>query len=286
MKTRIISGIIMGAIVISVLCLGFFIEPLIITLGIAAVTAIAIYELLHNAAGIKSRLSIFSACSFSVLFILGNDDRLKELVSKAFSVKITEINNFDTYWSYSITAIIILYFMFAVFMTLKNHKDFDLAKIVSLFAMPLPYAYAFSCLSGVIKHESGIYYLLLLLNFSSVCDMGAYFTGVTIGKHKLCPNISPKKTVEGAIGGIVSSIIVSVILSLCFDKGIILPLILTVPFCILGMVGDLFASAIKRSVGLKDYGSLIPGHGGILDRVDSIIMIVPLLYLAIEIGII
>ena len=69
------------------------------------------------------------------------------------------------------------------------------------------------------------------------------------------------------------------LLSLCFKKAFILPVILTVPFCILGMIGDLFASAIKRSVNLKDYGSLIPGHGGILDRMDSIIMIVPLLYL-------
>ena len=114
--------------------------------------------------------------------------------------------------------------------------------------------------------------------------MGAYFVGVTCGKHKLCPNISPKKTVEGAIGGVVSSIVVTVILSLCFSKSLILPIVLTIPFCILGMVGDLFASAIKRSVNLKDYGNLIPGHGGILDRVDSIIMIAPLLYMCITLG--
>ena len=115
--------------------------------------------------------------------------------------------------------------------------------------------------------------------------MGAYFTGVTIGKHKLCPNLSPKKTVEGAIGGIVSSVIVTLIITLCFKTSIILPLILTVPLCILGMAGDLFASAIKRSVGIKDYGKLIPGHGGILDRVDSIIMIVPVMYLMIFFGV-
>ena len=178
-------------------------------------------------------------------------------------------------------SLLLIYFLFEVIIILRNHKDFDLGKIVSLFALPLPYAYAFSCLSSVIKHPDGIYYLLLLLNFSSVCDMGAYFVGVTMGKHKLCPNISPKKTVEGAVGGIVSSIVVTVIISLCFAKSLVIPMILTIPFCVLGMLGDLFASAIKRSVGLKDYSNLIPGHGGILDRVDSIIMIAPFLYLAI-----
>ena len=180
----------------------------------------------------------------------------------------------------------IIYGSLAAVLVLKNHSEFGLGQIASLYGFPLVYGGMFFCLSGVINSDSGIYYLLLLLNFSSVCDMGAYFTGVTCGKHKLCPAISPKKTVEGAIGGVVSSIVVTVILSLCFKKALVLPIVLTIPFCILGMVGDLFASAIKRSVNLKDYGNLIPGHGGILDRVDSIIMIAPLLYLCITLGVI
>lgn len=128
----------------------------------------------------------------------------------------------------------------------------------------------------------------MLLNFSSVCDAGAYFVGSTLGRHKLCPNISPHKTVEGAIGGIVSSVIVTYILgfSFSFEKNLANAALLTVPFCILGMIGDLFASAIKRAAGIKDYGNLIPGHGGILDRFDSIIMTAPLLYLFIALGVI
>ena len=145
---------------------------------------------------------------------------------------------------------------------------------------------AFVFLNFVIISRESLYYLLLLFNFSSVCDMGAYFSGVTLGKHKLCPAISPKKTVEGAVGGVLSSIVVTLILSICFKKAILVPMLLTIPFCILGMIGDLFASAIKRSVDLKDYGNLIPGHGGILDRLDSILMISPLLALVMAIGII
>lgn len=294
MKTRIISGIVMGIIVAAVLVAGLIWSSYIITVAIALLAVGAVYELLHNAAGIKSKLALVGACIYSFLMIFALDvefsnDVIIPLCSKIFSG--------EKYLGSSITFIIsgfqivaillsVLYFIYAVFMVLKNHKDFDLAKIVALCALPLPYTYAFYYLGGIISYTNEIYYLLLLLNFSSVCDMGAYFTGVTIGKHKLCPNISPKKTVEGAIGGIVSSIIVTVILSLCFDKAILLPVILTIPFCILGMVGDLFASAIKRSVGLKDYGSLIPGHGGILDRVDSIIMIAPLLYICIVLGVI
>ena len=270
MKTRIISGIIMGVIVACVLALGFLVQPIIITLAVALIAAGAVYELIHNAAGIKSKIAVSGSIVFAFLYVVFSDNSV--FVKPYYSLWLSpELVN----------SLLLIYFLFAVIIILKNHKDFDLGKIVSLFALPLPYAYAFSCLSSVIKHPDGIYYLLLLLNFSSVCDMGAYFVGVTMGKHKLCPNLSPKKTVEGAVGGIVSSIIVTLIISLCFVKSLVIPMLLTIPFCVLGMLGDLFASAIKRSVGLKDYSNLIPGHGGILDRVDSIIMIAPFLYFAI-----
>ena len=270
MKTRIISGIIMGVIVACVLALGFLVQPIIITLAVALIAAGAVYELIHNAAGIKSKIAVSGSIIFAFLYVVFSDNSV--FVKPYYSLWLSpELVN----------SLLLIYFLFAVIIILKNHKDFDLGKIVSLFALPLPYAYAFSCLSSVIKHPDGIYYLLLLLNFSSVCDMGAYFVGVTMGKHKLCPNLSPKKTVEGAVGGIVSSVIVTLIISLCFAKSLVIPMLLTIPFCVLGMLGDLFASAIKRSVGLKDYSNLIPGHGGILDRVDSIIMIAPFLYFAI-----
>ena len=270
MKTRIISGIIMGVIVACVLALGFLVQPIIITLAVALIAAGAVYELIHNAAGIKSKIAVSGSVVFAFLYVVFSDNSV--FIKPYYSLWLSpELVN----------SLLLIYFLFAVIIILKNHKDFDLGKIVSLFALPLPYAYAFSCLSSVIKHPDGIYYLLLLLNFSSVCDMGAYFVGVTMGKHKLCPDLSPKKTVEGAVGGIVSSVIVTLIISLCFAKSLVIPMLLTIPFCVLGMLGDLFASAIKRSVGLKDYSNLIPGHGGILDRVDSIIMIAPFLYFAI-----
>ena len=274
MKTRIISGIVMGVIVAALLALGFLVEPIIITVAVALIAAGAVYELIHNAAGIKSKIAVAGAIVFAFLYVIASDNSV--FVKPYSSLWLSPV---------LVRAVALAYFLFAVVMVLKNHKEFDLGKIVSLFALPLPYAYAFSCLAGVIKHTDGIYYLLLLLNFSSVCDMGAYFVGVTMGKHKLCPNLSPKKTVEGAVGGIVSSIIVTLIISLCFSKSLVIPMLLTIPFCVLGMLGDLFASAIKRSVGLKDYSNLIPGHGGILDRVDSIIMIAPFLYFTITLGI-
>lgn len=280
MKTRIISGIVMGAIVAAILAVGFLWAPTVITLAVAALAVGAVYELLHNAAGIKSKAAIIGACVYGVIIILFNDPAITGLLSSLGGVGIIEI------LVYFKLAVSVLYFIYAAIIVLKNHKDFGLAQIAVLCAMPQLLVGLFTYLDLVIISNNGLFYLLLLFNFSSVCDMGAYFVGVTMGKHKLCPNLSPKKTVEGAIGGIVCSIIVTIILCLCFSKSLLLPIILTVPFCIVGMVGDLFASSIKRAVGLKDYGNLIPGHGGILDRVDSIIMIAPLLYLCTILGVI
>lgn len=292
MKTRIISGIVMIALLCAFLTAGKLVSPLFITALVAFIAAVGIYELLRNAAGIKLPAAVAGACVFSVLYIVFTDNSVRSiLLSLAakdgyngdvamFTVK------FYGNLSYAVSALTVGWFVYAAVITLVCHKAFGLAQIAALFGFPLPYAAAFGKLSAICSHSDGIYYLLLLLNFSSVCDMGAYFVGSAVGKHKLCPEISPHKTVEGAVGGIVSSIIVTVVLGLCFNKNLAAPALLTVPLCVLGMVGDLFASAIKRAAGIKDYGNLIPGHGGIMDRVDSIIMIAPVLHVLISFGVI
>lgn len=259
MKTRIISGVVMALIVAGMLAAGYLWEPIVITVAVSLLAAAAVYELVHNAAGVKKLAVVTGACVYATLTVT--------LASRDFFK-----------WFITLT---VLYCIYAVVMILLYHKDLDIGKIAFVYALPIPFTLAFCFLNGIINSENGIYYLLLLLNFSSVCDMGAYFTGVTIGKHKLCPEISPKKTVEGAIGGIVSSIIFTVVISLLFQKFSVTVMLLTVPLCILGMIGDLFASAIKRAVNLKDYSNLIPGHGGIMDRLDSIIMIAPFMYTCI-----
>lgn len=288
MKTRIISGVVIAVVVAAILSLGLLWNPLIITAAIAILASIAVYELLHNAAGIKSKSSLIGAIVYSVLIVLVLDSSLIQMLLKWIgAAELLEITYIGAIIQNEAVIILsVFYFIYAVCMVLKNNKDFGLGAILSVCAMPLILSYAFSSLSNVIKFEDGLYYLLLMFNFASVCDMGAYFVGSAMGKHKLCPNVSPKKTVEGAFGGIISSMIVSAILAAVFGKDIMMAIILTIPFCVIGMLGDLFASAIKRSVDLKDYGSLIPGHGGILDRLDSMLLIAPVLYIVILSGVI
>ena len=287
MKTRIISGIVMGIIVAVFLALGMLVSPLFITAFIAFIASVAIVELLKNVARIESKFAIASAVIYGILNVVAFNSRLDFNASIVFGFQNPFHSHYSGFSKIGLSVIFtVIFFVIAAVICLKNQGKFNLAQIFGLTAFPIIISFAFSCLGMVLNSEDGIYYLLLMLNFSSVCDMGAYFVGVTLGKHKLCPIISPKKTVEGAIGGIVSSIIVTFIISLCFNKSLIIPMLITVPFCVLGMIGDLFASSVKRSVDLKDYGSLIPGHGGILDRFDSIIMIAPVLYLVIELGVI
>lgn len=266
-----------------VVALGIIVNPLFITAFIATVAVIGIYELLHNAVGITSHPSLIGAAVYVALMVFAIDGSTGAKLQEAFD------SAHRAYIKLTFTlALSVIYFIWSAVMTLVNHKNFKLSHIIALCALPIPIAFAFSSLGVLINHSHGLYYLLMLLNFSSVCDMGAYFAGTTLGKHKLCPEISPKKTVEGAVGGIALSIVFTLILgfSFSFEKNLLNAVILTVPFCILGMVGDLFASAIKRAAGIKDYGNLIPGHGGIIDRFDSIIMTAPLLYLFIAIGVI
>ena len=131
-------------------------------------------------------------------------------------------------------------------------------------------------------------YLAWIPFIAWICDTFAYFTGKAFGKHKLCPQLSPKKTIEGAVGGVFGSVIAGLVFGYVYsnfaDQTVPLRLsmisfaVITLVAGILSQVGDLIASGIKREHDIKDYGKLIPGHGGIMDRFDSVIFITPAIY--------
>lgn len=147
-------------------------------------------------------------------------------------------------------------------------------------------------------HQDAVYFILLGLCFAWGGDTGAYFIGRFFGKHKLAPIVSPKKTVEGAFGGVLGSVLAGLLLTAIF-KGVMGPntilaetegwyylalVVLGVIASLLGMVGDLFASVIKRQHHIKDYGNIFPGHGGVLDRFDSVLFIAPLVAGAVRLA--
>ncbi|WP_123054055.1 phosphatidate cytidylyltransferase [Clostridium sp. JN-1] len=134
----------------------------------------------------------------------------------------------------------------------------------------------FSFIVLVSNKDYGNYFVWIIFIVSWGCDTAAYYIGKNFGKNKLCPKVSPKKTIEGSIGGIVGSTIGCLLFGMFINsKAIIIPLyhyiILGIICGIFSQFGDLTASSIKRHAGVKDYSNLIPGHGGILDRFDSIL---------------
>ena len=130
------------------------------------------------------------------------------------------------------------------------------------------------------SEHSILIWLVFLAAFGT--DIMAYFTGMALGKHKLCPTLSPKKSVEGAIGGVVGSILFCGLFGwLVLPEELTLCLIIGFVGSIFAQFGDLSASAFKRQMGIKDYGNLIPGHGGILDRFDSVLFTAPMVYYCI-----
>jgi phosphatidate cytidylyltransferase len=135
--------------------------------------------------------------------------------------------------------------------------------------------------------QFGVYLIFYALICALATDTGAQLTGMAIGKHKMSPNISPKKTVEGAVGGIIFSIILNAVAMIIYNKVAIVPLdksmatvlmICCIPVSFMGMMGDLSASVLKRNFGVKDFGKIFPGHGGVMDRMDSSLFTLPCTY--------
>lgn len=128
--------------------------------------------------------------------------------------------------------------------------------------------------------DSGVEWILLLVSVTWLGETAAYLVGSTLGRHQLAPVISPRKTVEGAVAQLVASVLAALAARAWFFPGLSATSAIVVGFLlgVVGQAGDLIESAIKRSVGTKDTGRLIPGHGGMLDRVDSLLVNTPVLF--------
>ena len=166
---------------------------------------------------------------------------------------------------------------------LAGHTQVKFTALSAALFAGLLYPFLLSALVRLRAMDGGSYLILVAFVLSMVADSGAYFVGRAMGKHKLAPIVSPKKTVEGAIGGALCNVLAMMlyawILKVCFDFSQVNYLYAAI-YGLLGagasMIGDLSLSIVKRQVGIKDYGNLLPGHGGVLDRFDSTMIVAPL----------
>ncbi len=252
MKERIISTIFMLIIFIPILLMGnwpFYILFLILSL-------IALHELLK----LTNKIPIFMKL---ISYLLTGF-----LVYQSFNSKILNIN-------LSISLLITFLLIYLVFLVFINNQDkYNYKDAFYLFAITLFIGISFGNIIRIRNLNINILIYLLLI---AVCnDTFALFTGKLLGKHKLAPLISPNKTIEGALGGSVIATIVAVLYYLNYlneINNIYILIIFTFFLTIVAILGDLIKSSIKRYEKIKDFSNLIPGHGGVLDRLDSIIFV-------------
>lgn len=164
-----------------------------------------------------------------------------------------------------VPTLIVCFLIYAVL----AHKKVDVERMLMFFVLAVYITAGFTALS-VLRMWLGLWAVALVLCIAWCTDTFAYFTGMFFGKRKLCPEISPKKTVAGAVGGTLFGTLAG-ILVFWLAKDAPLYGLMALPLSIISQFGDLAASIIKRRFGVKDYGKIFPGHGGVLDRFDSII---------------
>lgn len=269
MKLRIISGVLGSLLLVVALALNKMF-PILINIMVSLAALVCVIELLTARGVIKNLKLSVPPMVFAVLFPI--------LLSSV--------------WWPILTYLFVLA-MFAVLIFWHDEIPFaDVAFTFSTTALVLLGMGSIIILCDQNRTHTG-FYVTMSLVIPWVADAGAYFMGTFFGKHKLCPNISPKKTVEGAVGGVVFGIIGAAVDALVFqflfytqsgreEIHYVNLIIVALLGALVSIVGDLCFSIIKRSCHVKDYGNVIPGHGGILDRCDSVIFAAPLLLVFVQ----
>lgn len=257
MKIRIISGVV-GAIVLILVLLS---DTIVLNIGIAITAFIALFEL-YSACGLAKHLP---------LMLLGFGASIAFTYAQAFSNRLL------------LPAIYIyILLLFVAFMLFKNRIRFgDISK---MFFTTVYICLLFGHIVFVRRMPNGQFAIWFIFICAFLTDTFALFGGKLFGKRKLCPSLSPKKTVEGSITGIIGSLIGMLVYGMVLQVGFHFTVnyfsaaVLGILGSIVAQLGDLAASCIKREYALKDYGKIMPGHGGVMDRFDSVIFVAPLVF--------
>lgn len=246
LKTRVISGVIGLILLIGLVLIG----GLPFKIGLLACSIIAFLEMKNALSHVDVKLDLAMG-ALAILSIFAESTFMNQMV---------------------ISYYVIFYIAVFSFLFLKKSYTEITAFVFTILYIPVSF-FTMSLIDDVA-------YIGLIFVIAFATDSFAYLVGSTIGKHKLIPSISPNKSVEGAIGGVLGSVVFSLIyLKIFSDVSVINVLIISIIGSVISQSGDLVASKIKRITGIKDYGKLIPGHGGIMDRFDSVILLTPTIFL-------
>ncbi len=254
MKTRIISGLVMAPLLILVYLGGPFIWA-----AALLVSMIACKEFYKG----------FEASGAKPCYLLGYI-AIGVLYLSTLFIDMGAISIFIQFWLFMVVVSSMVY---GFKVNERNLIDMASTLFGIVYTGFLPFHIVLIDKSGY----GAIIWLVFISAFGT--DIMAYFTGMALGKHKLCPNLSPKKSIEGAVGGVAGSMILSAIFAyFLMPENMVMCIAIGFFGSIVAQLGDLSASAFKRKMGIKDYGNLIPGHGGILDRFDSVMFTAPMVY--------
>ena len=280
MKTRVITAIV-GLAVLAVV-LAFF-NTVLFDLVLAGICLLGMHEVFGAMGFGKKQWYLFAAAvPYTLLVMLSSSAAVRALLLPA-------------------SFLVVLFYNICL---IASHSTLDFGKLAGYVYFSGVILFCFYSLIHLKRmlpfatfQYDAIYFILLILCFAWGGDTFAYFAGRAFGKHKLAPIVSPNKTVEGAIGGICGSMLIGVIATVIYGmlSGRYAAFTVDVTVChylvvvgmgaiasVLGILGDLFASAVKRQAGIKDYGTIFPGHGGILDRFDSVMFIAPFVSIVVR----
>lgn len=269
MVKRIITSVVALAVFVGIL----FLPPICFTVALAAVILFMLYEC-YSAT--KADLGMKTIGFISAVI----------LMSSIYFCKAIEWDTFA--WA---TASIGIIFIIALHMitVVAKHGKRNYKDILSNGFLTMYIVISMGCV-WLTKETFDTATMLLTFICAWSCDTFAYFTGRFLGKHKLIPHVSPNKTVEGSVGGVVGAMVICIVYLLIvknvFDTNMLQWSNVVVEGAVYGLVGgalsqlgDLIASAIKRDTGIKDFGWIFPGHGGFMDRFDSVMFIAPIMYI-------